>query len=190
MLTKYTVLRIIIVKAKFILTFTINIASDRVIKTDTVENLHCMVIKHLKGGCNLIYSYPGCFFQRPDGRYCVVFSDLNNLAAFGDNFDSALSNAVDLLARYIYNLLSKQQKPPVPSDIQTLKPDISDEYTRAFIQTVNVDVEEYAKYFYAGNTETAVSVPKWLAEFAAREKIDISSVVEKYLLEEYSKRRK
>lgn len=149
-----------------------------------------VIILTEKEDIGLIYSYPGCFFQRPDGRYCVVFSDLNNLAAFGDNFDSALSNAVDLLARYIYNLISKNQKPPEPSDIQTLKPDISDEYTRAFLQTVNVDVEEYAKYFYAGNTETTVSVPRWLDEFAKRENIDVSSVVEKYLLDEYNKRQK
>ena len=94
----------------------------------------------------MICSYPGCFFQRPDGKYCVVFADLNNLAAFGDDFDHALSNAVDLLARYIYNLKAKNAELPEPSDVRTLKPNINDEYTRAFFQTVNVDIEEYAKY--------------------------------------------
>lgn len=135
----------------------------------------------------MIYSYPGCFFQRPDGKYCVVFTDLNNLAAFGDSFDHALSNAVDLLARYIYNLLARKEQVPEPSDIQTLKPYISDEYTRAFFQTVNVDVEEYAKYFYAGKTETTVSLPRWLNEYAKKENIDISALVEKYLMEHYNK---
>ncbi len=135
----------------------------------------------------MIYSYPGCFFQRPDGRYCVVFSDLNNLAAFGDSFDHALSNAVDLLSRYIYNLIARKISVPEPSDIQTLRPNISDEYSRAFIQTVNVDVEEYAKYYYAGTTETTVTLPRWLDEFAKKEKIDISAVVEEYLTEKYNK---
>lgn len=135
----------------------------------------------------MIYSYPGCFFQRPDGRYCVVFSDLNNLAAFGDTFDHALSNSVDLLARYICNLKAKNEKLPEPSDIQTLRPDINDEYTRAFFQTVNVDVEEYARYFYSSKVETAVSLPRWLYEYARRENIDISSVVENVLTERYNK---
>ena len=94
----------------------------------------------------MIYSYPGCFFQRPDGRYCVVFTDLNNLAAFGEDFDNALANAIDLLAKYIYNLLIKKEPIPEPSDIRGLKPSVSDEYNRAFLRTVNVDVEEYAKY--------------------------------------------
>lgn len=135
----------------------------------------------------MIYSYPGCFFQRPDGKYCVVFADLNNLAAFGDNFDMALSKAVDLLARYIYNLIIKKEHIPEPSDIQTLRPNISDEYTRAFIQTVNVDVEEYAKYYYSGNTEISVKLPRWLDEFAKQENIDISAIVEEQLMERYKK---
>ena len=58
----------------------------------------------------MIYSYPGCFFQRPDGKYCVVFSDLNNLAAFGSSFDQALATAVNLLAGYIYNLIMKKDR--------------------------------------------------------------------------------
>lgn len=135
----------------------------------------------------MIYSYPGCFFQRPDGRYCVVFTDLNNLAAFGNDFDDALSNAVDLLARYIHNLIVKKDRIPDPSDIQTLKPYISDEYSRAFFQTVNVDVEEYAKYFYTGKTETTVTLPRWLSEYARKEQIDISALVEQYLTERYNK---
>ncbi len=135
----------------------------------------------------MIYSYPGCFFQRADGKYCVVFADLNNLAAFGDSFDLALANAVDLLARYIYSLKSKNESIPEPSDIQTLKPDISDEYTRAFFQTVNVDVEEYAKYYYSGTTETSVTLPRWLDEYARREQIDVSAVVRNYLTDRYNK---
>ena len=136
----------------------------------------------------MIYSYPGCFFQRPDGKYCVVFADLNNLAAFGDDFDHALSNAVDLLARYIYNLKAKNAELPEPSDVSTLKPNINDEYTRAFFQTVNVDIEEYAKYYYFSKTETVISLPRWLEEFARNEKIDLSALAEKYLMQIYNEK--
>lgn len=138
----------------------------------------------------MIYSYPGCFFQRPDGKYCVVFADLNSLAAFGENFDDALSNAVDLLARYIYNLRSRNVELPVPSDISTLKPNIGDEYTRAFFQTVNVDVDEYAKYYYFGKTETKISLPRWLDEFVRRENINLSDIAEKCLMQLYNEKYK
>lgn len=137
----------------------------------------------------MIYSYPGCFFQRPDGKYCVVFPDLDNLAAFGENFDKVLSNAVDLLAKYIYNLISKKEELPSPSDIQTLKPNISNEYTRAFLQTVNVDVESYAKHHFAENEEMTVSVPRWLSEFASKENIDVSAAMNDFLMNEFKNRK-
>lgn len=133
----------------------------------------------------MLYSYPGCFFQRPDGKYCVVFSDLNNLAAFGDDFNSALSNAVELLARYIYNLIINRQSVPEPTDINTLTPGISDEYTRAFIHTVNVDVEEYMKYRYSEEIKKTVSIPRWLDEFAKSKNIDISAMVNEILMQKY-----
>ncbi len=142
---------------------------------------------HPEGGYYLIYSYPGCFFQRPDGKYCVVFSDLNNLAAFGSSFDQALANAVNLLAGYIYNLILKKEQIPEPSDIQTLRPYVGDEYSRAFFQTVNVDVDEYAKYYYNSSTEMTVTLPRWLEEYARREKIDISAVIRAYLTDRYNK---
>ncbi|MBP1566629.1 MAG: type II toxin-antitoxin system HicB family antitoxin [Oscillospiraceae bacterium] len=137
----------------------------------------------------MIYSYPGCFFQRPDGRYCVVFADLNNLAAFGDDFDHALSNGIELLARYIYNLLLRKEPIPQPSDIQELKPSVSDEYNRAFLRTVNVDVEEYAKYHFERNVNKSVPVLKWLDDFAREENIDIPKMVNDMLLAEYNRKK-
>ncbi len=137
----------------------------------------------------MIYSYPGCFFQRPDGRYCVVFTDLNNLAAFGEDFDNALANAIDLLAKYIYNLLIKKEPIPEPSDIRELKPSVSDEYNRAFLRTVNVDVEEYAKYHFERNVNKSIPVLKWLDDFAQKEGIDLSKLLNDVLLAEYNRRK-
>lgn len=136
----------------------------------------------------MIYSYPGCFFQRPDGRYCVVFVDLNNLAAFGDDFDKALSNGVELLARYIYNLIIKKEPIPEPSDMKKLRPSVSDEYTRAFLKIVNCDVEAYAKYHFERNINKSVPVLKWLDDFAAKENIDLSKLLNDALMEEYKKK--
>ncbi len=136
----------------------------------------------------MIYSYPGCFFQRPDGRYCVVFTDLNNLAAFGNDFDKTLANGVELLARYIYNLIIKNQPVPTPSDITKLKPDVGDQYTRAFLKIINVDVEEYAKYHFEKNVNRTVSVTKWLDDFAVKQNIDLSKILNDALLKEYKSR--
>ncbi len=133
----------------------------------------------------MIYSYPGCFFQRPDGKYCVVFADLNNLVAFGDDFDKTLANGVELLARYIYNLIIKNQPVPIPSDITKLKPNVGDQYTRAFLKIINVDVEEYVKYHFVKNVNRTVSVAKWLDDFAVKQDIDLSKIVNDVLLEKY-----
>jgi post-segregation antitoxin (ccd killing protein) len=52
---------------------------------------------------------------------------------------------------------------------------------------VNVDVDEYAKYYYNSSTEMTVTLPRWLEEYARREKIDISAVIRAYLTDRYNK---
>ena len=94
---------------------------------------------------------------------------------------------MNLLAGYIYNLIMKKERIPEPSDIQTLRPYVGDGYSRAFFQTVNVDVDEYAKYYYNSKTEATVTLPRWLEEYARREQIDISAVIQAYLTERYNK---
>ncbi len=136
----------------------------------------------------MIYSYPGCFFQRPDGKYCVVFVDLNNLAAFGDDFDKALDNGIELLSKYIYNLIIKNKPVPEPSDIRKLKPSVSDEYMQAFLRIVNVDIEEYARYYFERNINKTVQIPKWLDDFVVKENIDISKLLNDVLKNEYVKK--
>lgn len=93
----------------------------------------------------MLYSYPGCFFQRPDGKLCLVFPDLNNLAIFGDDFNGTLSKGINLLAKYLFNMQLKKEVAPVPSNIDTIKPKLSEEYSRAFIKIVTVEVDEYSK---------------------------------------------
>ncbi|MDO5560337.1 MAG: type II toxin-antitoxin system HicB family antitoxin [Oscillospiraceae bacterium] len=134
----------------------------------------------------MIYSYPGCFFQRPDGSFCVVFVDLNNLAAFGNSFDTVLANAVDLLSKYIYNIIIRNGEVPEPSDIETLRPDVGSEYTRAFLRTVNVDVEEYAKKHFESDIVRTVTIPAWMDDIIKKDNIDLSEFVKRSFEEKYN----
>jgi len=132
----------------------------------------------------MLYSYPGCFFQRPDGKLCLVFPDLNNLAIFGDDFNGTLSKGINLLAKYLFNMQLKKEVAPVPSNIDTIKPKLSEEYSRAFIKIVTVEVDEYSKTHFEREVKKSVSLPQWLYDLAVKESIDISKLTKKALYKE------
>ena len=46
--------------------------------------------------------YPACFFKEDNGRYSVVFPDLNWLSTQGDTLEEAVEMSVDCLAGYLY----------------------------------------------------------------------------------------
>ena len=50
----------------------------------------------------MISVYPGIFVQDTQGRYTVIFPDLNHLATCGDDMQEAMEMAVDCLAGYLF----------------------------------------------------------------------------------------
>ena len=97
----------------------------------------------------MITSYPACFYKEKDGKYTVVFPDLNNIATSGIDLKEATDMATDCLAGYIFGLNQDKIDMPVPSSVNKINPKeeaIKDgfEYEDAFVNVICVDVEEYA----------------------------------------------
>ena len=105
--------------------------------------------------------YPAIFYKESDGTFSVVFPDLNHLATDGENFNEAMSMAIDCLAGYIYSELKDGNAIPTPTPVEKVdvhcEDDEDDDYEFAFVNAVAVDVEIYAKRFFESE-EISVAV--------------------------------
>ena len=132
----------------------------------------------------MLYIYPACFYKETDGRYSVIFPDLNHLATQGDSFDKAFAMAIDCLAGYIFEAkMSKEELPP-PSDISEVNPDAEyDGYDEVIVNLVAVDADEYAKTHFEIPVKKTLTIPKWLNDAATAKKINFSQTLQEALLQ-------
>ena len=134
--------------------------------------------------------YPGIFIQDLQGRYTVIFPDLNHLATCGDDMQETMKMAVDCLAGYIHSEQRDGHTIPVPSPLDQIDlgaehidendPDIA----RVFVSLVSVDVEEYARTHFNKSVKKTLSIPQWLNDMAIAQKINFSKVLQAALKRE------
>lgn len=133
----------------------------------------------------MLSAYPACFYKEEDGQYSVIFPDLNHLATCGDTLEEVLVMAIDCLAGYLYSLKKSNEKIPVPSTIENIKPDSeSTDYVNCFVNIVTVDVDEYAKTHFEKSVKKTLTIPKWLNDTAVSNNINFSKVLQKALISE------
>ena len=58
-----------------------------------------------------------------------------------------------------------------------------DEYKRAFVTAVSVDVDEYAKKHFDISVKKTLTIPKWLNDMAVSENINFSQLLQSALKE-------
>ena len=51
------------------------------------------------------YIYPAVFYPEDDGRYSVIFPDLNDLATYGDDLTDAFAMAQEACGQYLFTSL-------------------------------------------------------------------------------------
>ncbi|MBO6266936.1 MAG: type II toxin-antitoxin system HicB family antitoxin [Synergistaceae bacterium] len=138
----------------------------------------------------MISVYPGIFVQDTQGRYTVIFPDLNHLATCGDDMQEAMVMAVDCLAGYIHSEHRDGHTVPQASSLEQIDfgaehidendPDIA----RVFVNLVSVDVEEYARNHFNKAVKKTLSIPQWLNDMAIAQKINFSKVLQAALKRE------
>lgn len=89
------------------------------------------------------YMYPAIFYAENDGRFSVVFPDLNDLASYGDSLADAFAMAQEACGQYLFTLLRDGEVFPHPTPIDEVKKD----KINAFVNLIGVNLDEYARIY-------------------------------------------
>lgn len=89
------------------------------------------------------YIYPAVFYPEEDGRYSVIFPDLNDLATYGDNLADAFAMAQEACGQYLFTSLWDGEKVPASTPISGVKM----EEEAALVNLICVNLDEYAKAY-------------------------------------------
>lgn len=135
---------------------------------------------------NKLYNYPAIFYREDDGRFSVIFPDLNHLATYGVDLDDSIRMAMDCLAGYLHSLILNNGKIPVASNIQNIddnviKNELEELYTdksRVFVNIISVNVAEYAEKHFNKSVKKLVTIPQWMADMADAKKLKLSKLLQ------------
>ena len=132
----------------------------------------------------MLSMYPACFYKEKDGQYSVIFPDLN-VSTCGENLEDAVRMAVDCLAGWLYTAKIDKEEIPEPSDFTKIDPDeYYDDYEKAFVNIISVDVDEYAKKYFNKSVKKTLTIPEWLNKLAVENNINFSKVLQNALKQE------
>lgn len=135
---------------------------------------------------NRLYNYPAIFYKEDDGKYSVIFPDLNHLATYGIDLNDSIKMAIDCLAGYLHSLIIDKEELPTPSDIKdiddnVIKEELEELYTdksRVFINIISVNVAEYAEKHFNKSVKKMVTIPQWMADVADSKKLKLSKILQ------------
>ena len=140
---------------------------------------------------NKLYNFPAIFYKEDDGRYSVIFPDLNHLATYGTDLDDSIRMAIDCLAGYLHSLILDNEEIPAASNIQdinddVIKAELEELYTdksRVFVNIISVNVAEYAEKHFNKSVKKMVTIPQWMADMAESKKLKLSKILQEALKE-------
>ncbi len=154
-----------------------------------ITHYDCVV--KMKGAYKtMMYSYPAVFIKETDGRYSVIFPDLNGTATFGDTLEDAMAMAIDCMAGYITTLEEDGESIPEPSELssisaQKIADECGEDYQDAFANYVAADVHEYARIHFNKAVRKTVTIPRWMNDLATAKGINFSQTLQKALRAEF-----
>lgn len=124
------------------------------------------------------YIYPAVFYPEEDGRFSVVFPDLNDLATYGDNLADAFAMAQEVCGQYLFTSLRDGDPLPAPSDLGA----VSTERKDALVNMVCVNLDEYARAYNDKAVKKTLSIPAWLNTACENLGVNYSKVLKDALI--------
>lgn len=129
----------------------------------------------------MVVVYPAVFHPNDDGSITVTYPDLPGCVTEGKDVADALYMARDALALWVDSTQMVGESVPTASAAQAI-PVTAGEY----ITLVDADPEIYARQRRNKAVKRTVSLPEWMDERAAQEKISLSKELQAALSARFS----
>lgn len=124
------------------------------------------------------YIYPAVFYPEEDGRYSVIFPDLNDLATYGDTLADAFAMAQEACSQYLFTSLRDGEHLPSPSSLD----DVQKDDAHALVNMVCVNLDAYARAYDDKAVKKTLSIPAWLNTACENLGINFSKVLKDALI--------
>lgn len=124
------------------------------------------------------YIYPAVFYPENDGRYSVIFPDLNDLATYGNNLADAFAMAQEVCGQYLFTSLRDNEPLPTPTALDNIEIDEPD----AIVNLVCVNLDEYARAYDDKAVKKTLSIPAWLNTACENLGVNYSKVLKDALI--------
>lgn len=124
------------------------------------------------------YIYPAVFYPEKDGRYSIIFPDLNDLATYGDTLADAFAMAQEACGQYLFTSLRDGEHLPSPSSLD----DVQKEDAHALVNMVCVNLDAYARAYDDKAVKKTLSIPAWLNTACENLGINFSKVLKDALI--------
>ena len=129
-------------------------------------------------------AYPAIFYPEDNGKYSVIFPDLNDLATYGNDLVDAIDMAQEACAMYLFESLHDGEVLPNPTPIDKVVKD--DDH--AIVNLVLVDLQSYAKLYSDKSVKKTLSIPAWLSTACDKQSLNYSKVLQEALIEKLQQR--
>lgn len=124
------------------------------------------------------YIYPAVFYLEDNGRYSVIFPDLNDLATFGDNLADAFAMAQEACAQFLFSSLRNSEVLPTPTPLDKVRKNVD----AALVNLIFVNLDEYARSYNDKPVKKTLSIPAWLNTACENYGINYSKVLQDALI--------
>lgn len=124
------------------------------------------------------YIYPAIFYSEPDGRYSVIFPDLNDLATYGNTLADAYAMAQEACGMYLFNALKDGEELPAATPLDQVAPDDSS----ALVNLIGVNLDAVARAYDDKAVKKTLSIPAWLNTACDELGINYSKVLKDALI--------
>jgi len=138
----------------------------------------------INGTCEVVEMqvYPVVFTETKDEKNTVLvyIPDLNGMTE-GYGFADAIAMAKNYICNNLYSKVDADF--PVPTEITEINPESSvfAGAGKSFVSLVDIDIDSFRRKYKSRNVRRNITLPEWLDNLAAEEKINVSAVTQKAL---------